>query len=39
VEAVCFAWLAARRLEGKSGNEPAVTGASGMRVLGAVYHA
>jgi anhydro-N-acetylmuramic acid kinase len=39
VEAVCFAWLAARRLEGKSGNEPAVTGASGTRVLGAVYHA
>ncbi|MFM7506337.1 MAG: anhydro-N-acetylmuramic acid kinase [Rubrivivax sp.] len=37
VEAVAFAWLAKRRLEGRPGNLPAVTGASGPRVLGALY--
>ncbi|MCL4744823.1 MAG: anhydro-N-acetylmuramic acid kinase [Burkholderiaceae bacterium] len=39
VEAVAFAWLAARRLAGLPGNLPAVTGARGERLLGAVYAA
>lgn len=37
VEAAAFAWLAKRCLEGKPGNLPEVTGASGRQVLGAVY--
>ncbi|HKJ10307.1 MAG TPA: anhydro-N-acetylmuramic acid kinase, partial [Gammaproteobacteria bacterium] len=37
VEAVAFAWLARRTLAGQPGNLPAVTGARGERVLGAVY--
>jgi anhydro-N-acetylmuramic acid kinase len=37
VEAAAFAWLAKRRLEGKPGNLPEVTGASRTEVLGAVY--
>jgi anhydro-N-acetylmuramic acid kinase len=37
VEAAAFAWLAKRALEGAPGNLPAVTGARGPRVLGAVY--
>ena len=37
VEAMAFAWLGWRTLQGLSGNVPAVTGASGERVLGAVY--
>ncbi|MEP5766168.1 MAG: anhydro-N-acetylmuramic acid kinase [Halieaceae bacterium] len=37
VEAAAFAWLAWRRLEQLSGNIPGVTGASGERILGAVY--
>ncbi|GGO88518.1 anhydro-N-acetylmuramic acid kinase [Marinobacterium nitratireducens] len=37
VEACAFAWLAARTLEGQSGNLPAVTGARGERILGAIY--
>jgi anhydro-N-acetylmuramic acid kinase len=37
VEAAAFAWLAKRRLEGKPGNLPSVTGASRPTVLGAVY--
>ena len=37
VEAAAFAWLAWRTLEGLPGNVPTVTGASGERVLGAVY--
>ena len=37
VEAAAFAWLAGRRLEGKPGNIPAVTGASRPAVLGAIY--
>lgn len=37
VEAVAFAWLARRTLDGQPGNLPAATGARGPRVLGAVY--
>lgn len=39
VEAVAFAWLSCRRLEGLPGNMPAVTGASESVVLGAIYSA
>jgi anhydro-N-acetylmuramic acid kinase len=39
VEAVAFAWLAAQRVRGCSGNLPEVTGARGPRVLGALYPA
>jgi anhydro-N-acetylmuramic acid kinase len=38
IEAAAFAWLAARRMAQLPGNEPAVTGARGARVLGALYH-
>ncbi|MYD97733.1 MAG: anhydro-N-acetylmuramic acid kinase [Gammaproteobacteria bacterium] len=37
LEAAAFAWFAHHRLERRAGNAPAVTGASGPRVLGAVY--
>lgn len=37
VEACAFAWLARQTLQGLPGNVPAVTGASGARVLGAIY--
>jgi anhydro-N-acetylmuramic acid kinase len=37
VEAAAFAWLAKRRLEGKPGNLPEVTGAAGKEVLGGVF--
>ncbi len=37
VEALAFAWLARETLAGRPGNVPEVTGASGSRVLGAVY--
>lgn len=37
VEAVAFAWLAKQTVENRAGNLPAVTGASGQRVLGALY--
>ncbi len=37
VEAVAFAWLAMRNLQGLPGNLPAVTGASRPAVLGATY--
>jgi anhydro-N-acetylmuramic acid kinase len=37
VEAVAFAWLAARRLQGLPGNLPSVTGARRTGVLGAMY--
>lgn len=39
VEAAAFAWLAHRMVERRSGNLPAVTGAAGPRVLGALYPA
>ncbi len=37
IEAAAFAWLAYLRLNGLPGNAPTVTGATGERVLGAVY--
>jgi anhydro-N-acetylmuramic acid kinase len=39
VEALAFAWLAHRFTARKPGNLPAVTGANGLRVLGALYPA
>ena len=39
VEAMGFAWLAWRVLAGLPGNLPAVTGAAGPRLLGAIYPA
>ncbi|URX63571.1 anhydro-N-acetylmuramic acid kinase [Luteibacter anthropi] len=39
MEAMGFAWLAYRRLRGEPGNLPAVTGARGPRLLGALYAA
>jgi anhydro-N-acetylmuramic acid kinase len=39
VEALAFAWLARQTVLGLPGNLPAVTGASGTRVIGAVYPA
>lgn len=39
VEALAFAWLARQALHGEAGNLPAVTGARGERVLGAIYPA
>ncbi len=39
VEAMAFAWLAHCALEGIPGNRPSVTGARGMRILGAIYPA
>lgn len=39
MEALAFAWLAACRLAGRPASLPAVTGARGPRVLGAVYAA
>jgi anhydro-N-acetylmuramic acid kinase len=37
VEAIAFAWLAKQCLDKKTANLPAVTGASGPRILGAIY--
>ena len=37
VEALAFAWLAREAIAGRPANLPAVTGARGMRVLGAIY--
>jgi anhydro-N-acetylmuramic acid kinase len=37
VEALAFAWLAREAIAGRPGNLPAVTGAAGPRVLGAIY--
>jgi len=37
VEALAFAWLAREAMAGRAGNLPAVTGAHGPRVLGAIY--
>ena len=39
VEPVAFGWLAKQTLCGSPGNLPDVTGARGLRILGAVYHA
>jgi anhydro-N-acetylmuramic acid kinase len=39
VEALAFAWLAHRHTDRKPGNLPAVTGATGLRILGALYPA
>ena len=39
VEALAFAWLAHRFMTGKPGNLPSVTGAKGLRPLGALYPA
>lgn len=39
VEAMAFAWLAHCCLEGVPANRPTVTGATGLRVLGAIYPA
>jgi len=39
VEALAFAWLAQRTLNREPGNLPEVTGARGLRVLGAVWPA
>ncbi len=39
VEALAFAWLARQCVLRQSGNLPAVTGASGARILGAIYPA
>jgi anhydro-N-acetylmuramic acid kinase len=37
VEALAFAWLARECIAGRPGNLPAVTGARGPRMLGAIY--
>ena len=37
VEACAFAWLAKQRMESKTGNLPAVTGAQRETILGGVY--
>ena len=39
VDAAAFAWLAHRHVHRQAANEPAVTGAAGLRVLGACYPA
>jgi anhydro-N-acetylmuramic acid kinase len=39
VEAMAFAWLAHCCIEGIAANRPSVTGARGLRVLGAIYPA
>ncbi|MDB5928812.1 MAG: hypothetical protein JWR60_519 [Polaromonas sp.] len=39
VEAAAFAWLARQMLRRQPGNLPGVTGAAGLRVLGALYPA
>ena len=39
VEAAAFAWLAQRTLNGQPGNVVEVTGATGPRILGAIYPA
>ena len=39
VEAAAFAWLACMHVQRRAANEPAVTGAAGLRVLGACYPA
>lgn len=39
VEAAAFAWLAHQTITHRPGNLPAVTGAKGLRILGAIYQA
>lgn len=39
LEGLAFAWLAQQRLAGRPGNVPAVTGATGARVLGGIFAA
>ncbi|WP_036301677.1 anhydro-N-acetylmuramic acid kinase [Methylotenera sp. L2L1] len=39
VEAIAFAWLAKKCLSQESANLPEVTGAKGLRILGAIYQA
>ena len=39
VEAAAFAWLARQTLKRQPGNLPSVTGAAGLRILGAIYPA
>ena len=39
VEAAAFAWLARQAVRRQPGNLPSVTGAAGLRVLGAIYPA
>ena len=39
IEAMAFAWLARQTLLGLPGNLPQVTGAAGLRILGAIYPA
>lgn len=39
VEAAAFAWLASQTVQHLPGNLPAVTGAAGRRILGAIYPA
>jgi anhydro-N-acetylmuramic acid kinase len=39
VEALAFAWLAQRHVTHQAGNLPSVTGARGLRILGALYPA
>lgn len=38
VEACAFAWLAQQNIDELAGNIPSVTGASGLRILGGIYH-
>lgn len=39
VEAIAFAWLAKKCISQESANLPEVTGAKGLRILGAIYQA
>jgi anhydro-N-acetylmuramic acid kinase len=39
VEAAAFAWLASMQVHRRPAGEPAVTGARGPRILGALYPA
>ncbi len=39
LEAMGFAWLAAQTLDGQPSNLPSVTGARGLRLLGAIHPA